>query len=86
MGAGLILLTMGEIGAAAFGPKEAVARVPAPPVRAVNTTGAGDTLVGLFLVAWLDGVAVADALAFAVEGASRSVAQRSREGLAAAVG
>ena len=41
-------------------------RVPAPRVTAVDTTGAGDSLSGAFLAAWLAGSAPADAARAAV--------------------
>lgn len=47
------VVTLGGAGCLAVGPAAAV-RVPALPIRPVDTTGAGDTFVGA-LTAWLDG-------------------------------
>lgn len=56
------VLTLGRAGALAVGP-EGGWRVPALPIRPVDTTGAGDTFVGA-LAAFLDlGLALPDALA-----------------------
>jgi sugar/nucleoside kinase (ribokinase family) len=42
-------------------------------VEPVDTTGAGDCFVGVFLASWLNAVAPRDALRLAVAAASRSV-------------
>jgi ribokinase len=55
-----LLVTLGSKGAAVVGADGAVMRVPATPVKAVDTTGAGDAFVGAFaygLAAGLDEVA-----------------------------
>jgi ribokinase len=55
-----LLVTLGSEGAAVVGADGAVMRVPATPVKAVDTTGAGDAFVGAFaygLAAGLDEVA-----------------------------
>ena len=50
LGSGLVV-TLGEAGAAMVDLSRAVHRVPAPPVAAVDTTGAGDAFVGAFAFA-----------------------------------
>jgi ribokinase len=52
-----LLVTLGARGAAVVGPDGSVTRVPAVPVNAIDTTGAGDAFVGAFgygLAAGLD--------------------------------
>lgn len=74
----LVLLTLGERGAIAYG---AFGRrlVKAPQVTVVDTIGAGDAFSGAWLVRWLeaggdlaDGNQVGDATAFAVRAAALS--------------
>ncbi len=75
LGPTAVLLTCGADGAVAIGPWGEL-RVPAPPVRVVDTIGAGDAFTGGFLAWWrsrgLDRDALADrdlvgrATAFAV--------------------
>ena len=50
-------------------------RVPARPVKAVDTVGAGDTLVGALVTALAEGQPVADALAFAQAAAAIAVSR-----------
>jgi ribokinase len=50
-------------------------RVPARVVKAVDTVGAGDTLVGALVTALAEGQPVADALAFAQAAASIAVSR-----------
>lgn len=50
-----LVVTLGERGAAIAALGEPVARVPAPVVRAVDTTGAGDAFVGAFAVGLAEG-------------------------------
>ena len=56
--------------------------IPCIPVRAVNTTGAGDAFNGGFAVALAEGYAIADALRFATCTSALSV---TREGAAASM-
>jgi len=68
-----VVMTMGAGGAVhATAGAEPVA-VPAFPVTAVDTTGAGDTFVGVLAVALAAGVPVPDALRRAAAGAALSV-------------
>lgn len=50
-------------------------RVPARPVKAVDTVGAGDTLVGALVTALAEGQTIDDALAFAQAAASLAVSR-----------
>ena len=47
--------------------------LPAPVVRAVDTTGAGDTFIGAYAAARCDGAGLADAVAYAQRAAALSV-------------
>ncbi len=70
---GRLLLTLDQDGAVLLHGSRAPVRVAAPAVRPVDTTGAGDCLIGVFLAAWLNGTPDATALRHAVAAASRSV-------------
>lgn len=74
----LMVLTLGAEGAFVCPLAGAAERIRANPVPVVDTTGAGDTFVGCFLAAWLNGddpiaagrlATVAGSLAVTVEGA-----------------
>ncbi|RTL43911.1 MAG: ribokinase [Burkholderiales bacterium] len=54
---------------------EGVRRVPARPVKAVDTVGAGDTLVGALVTALAEGQAIESALAFAQAAAGLAVSR-----------
>jgi ribokinase len=54
---------------------EGTRRVPARPVKAVDTVGAGDTLVGALVTALAEGRPVEEALAFAQAAASIAVSR-----------
>ena len=80
-----VVLTLGSRGSAAARGEERV-RIPARPVRAVDTTGAGDTFTGYFLCRILEGgtleeamsmASVAGALAVTRPGAAASVPSRA---------
>ncbi|WP_228978010.1 carbohydrate kinase family protein [Streptomyces sp. DH12] len=58
---GLVAVTSGAAGALVARAGASVARVPAPRVRPVDTTGAGDAFTGGFLAARLTGASVAEA-------------------------
>lgn len=59
----LVVVTLGGRGALVAADGELVARVPAPRVRPVDTTGAGDAFTGGFLVARLAGADPVEAAA-----------------------
>lgn len=61
----LIIQTLGAEGAVAFQGGKEIARCASPAVVPVDTTGAGDTFVGAFMVAFLSEGSVAKALAYA---------------------
>jgi ribokinase len=60
----LIIHTLGADGAVAFQNGKEIARSASPGVVPVDTTGAGDTFVGAFIVAFLSEGSVARALAY----------------------
>ncbi len=65
-GHGILLLTRGQDGSMAFDRTGLVARVPAFDVKATDTTGAGDSYIGAFMVArFLEAHPVADAMRYA---------------------
>jgi sugar/nucleoside kinase (ribokinase family) len=70
----LTVVKDGAAGAFAVAPDGSVTVAVGRAVRAVDTTGAGDTFDAAFLDAWLDGVPLTDALARAVAAGARSVA------------
>ena len=51
----VVVVTLSKDGAAAVTADGAIFRAPAVPVDVVDTTGAGDSFVGCFLAAWLNG-------------------------------
>lgn len=69
----LVVVTLGARGAALRRRDEPEIRVPAPRVKAVDATGAGDTFCGAFAAAIARGDELATALRFAVVAASLSV-------------
>ena len=69
----LTVVKDGAAGAFAVSRDGAVTQVAGRGVRAVDTTGAGDTFDAAFLDAWLDQVPLADALTRAVTAGARSV-------------
>ena len=86
MGVGSVVITLGEQGAILFD-GAAAHTVPAFPVRAIDSTAAGDAFVGAFAVALSEGRSPADALtwgcaagalACTVLGAQPSLPQRQR--------
>ena len=50
-----VVTTLGSAGARYRGPSGIVVEVPAPTVRPVDTTGAGDAFAGALAVAWAEG-------------------------------
>ena len=67
-----LVTTLGAAGARYAGPDGACCEVPAPPVVAVDTTGAGDAFTGTLAVAWARGLAPADALRLAGEAGAQA--------------
>ena len=61
-GGPIIAVKCGPSGALAVGRDDQVVRVPALPVTAVDTTGAGDSFNAGFLRSWLDGGSIREAL------------------------
>ena len=72
LGAGTVALTLGEKGAL-VGDAEGMAHVPAPAVKAVDASGAGDCFDGAFLSGVLAGDRPVDAARYAVHAAALSV-------------
>jgi ribokinase len=68
-----LLVTLGSRGAALAGPDGRVTRVPAEPVAAVDTTGAGDAFVGAFAVGLAVGLDELGAVRLGIRCASDSV-------------
>lgn len=62
---GLVAVTYGARGAALFKAGEEIARAPAPVVKAVDTTGAGDTFCAALTLALVERRTPHDALSFA---------------------
>jgi len=73
-----VVLTLGERGAEIDG----LTKVPAPQVRAVDTTGAGDAVNGVLAAGLLEGRSLEEAVRRAVAAASASVTRAgAREGM-----
>ena len=68
-----LVVTLGSRGAALVGIDGRVARVPAAPVTAIDTTGAGDAFVGAFAVGLALGLPEMGAVRLGIECASDSV-------------
>lgn len=58
------IVTLGDRGTVLAGP-DGICSVPAFPVRAVDSTGAGDAFVAAFTVSWLEGATLGQALRWA---------------------
>lgn len=70
---GRLIVTLGSKGSVLYENGLEVARVLAPRVTAVDTTGAGDTFCGAFAAAIAEGMTYVDAAAFASAAAALSV-------------
>ncbi|MGF1530887.1 MAG: ribokinase [Puniceicoccaceae bacterium] len=68
-----VVVTLGPEGVCAASQTGEVLSFPSYPVRAVDTTAAGDTFCGALAIALLEGSSMADALAFAQGAAAFSV-------------
>lgn len=69
----VVVVTLGKDGAAAVTADGAVFRAPAVPVSVVDTTGAGDSFVGCFLAAWLNGCGAEESIRLACAAGSLQV-------------
>jgi ribokinase len=69
----VVVVTAGAEGAFVAGKDGTVARLAAPTVKAVDTTGAGDAFIGALASCLQQGWSTADAAAFGVKAASISV-------------
>ena len=69
---GNLIVTLGEKGAATID-KDSVIKIPAPTVKAVDTTGAGDAFVGAFAYGLASDLTPQDAIKLAIDRASNSV-------------
>ncbi|WP_286914085.1 MULTISPECIES: ribokinase [unclassified Pseudomonas] len=72
MGAGKVIVTLGAQGALFVGP-EGSRHFPAPQVKPLDTTAAGDTFVGGFTAALVQGKEEGEAIAFGQRAAALSV-------------
>ena len=76
-----VVVTLGDQGAIAYGP-EGETKAAAPKMRAIDTTGAGDTLNGVLAAGMLESMTLAGALRRAVAAAALSVGVvGAREGM-----
>jgi len=76
---GWVVVKTGERGVTARGPEGETLEVPAPPVTALDTTGAGDSLAAGMLAELAAGAPLADALVTGVRVASTVVGRSSRD-------
>jgi ribokinase len=77
-----VVVTLGADGALVAGGAGEPLRVPAPRIRAVDTTGAGDCLNGALAAEFARGSSLEDAVAFAVRAAALStLAAGARTGM-----
>jgi ribokinase len=77
LGAGTVIVTLGERGVHVSTPGGAVRHDAQPAARVVDTTGAGDTFIGALAAARCrDGLPLHDAVAFAQRAAAFSVSRR----------
>jgi ribokinase len=74
-----LVVTLGARGAALVGLDGSVTRVPAEPVTAVDTTGAGDAFVGAFAVGLAHGLPELDAVRLGILCASDSVTRHGTQ-------
>lgn len=73
-GPGAVLVSLGADGLCWLD-DQGILRVPARPVKAVDTVGAGDTLVGALVTALAEGQPIAQALAFSQAAAAIAVSR-----------
>lgn len=80
IGPATALITLGAGGAAYTGPDGEYRLVEAPRVPVVDTTGAGDAVLGAVAAALAQGLALADAVALGVSAGSRTVSRMGATG------
>ena len=68
-----VIVTLGAHGSVLYDRGELVRRIPARPVQALDTTGAGDTFCGAFAAAIAEGRTMVEAAEFATAAASLAV-------------
>ena len=78
MGVANVLITMGVSGSYALAGNESY-RAEAFPVKAVDTTAAGDTFVGGFVTLLSEGASIPDAMRFAAKASSITVTRRGAQ-------
>ena len=76
---GWVVIKLGEEGVLAQGPAGEKLRITAPPVEAIDTTGAGDSLAAGMLAELADGADMPTALATGVRVASTVVGRASQD-------
>jgi ribokinase len=74
-----VLVTLGAQGALLVGSSGRVERVPALPVRAIDTTGAGDTFAGVFAAALANGESRLRAMEYAAAAAALACGRRGAQ-------
>ncbi len=74
-----VVVTLGAHGALLL-EGSTVRHLPAPPVRAVDSTGAGDTFAGAFAAELASGASIADSARFGVAAATLSVTREGARG------
>ncbi|WP_455136544.1 ribokinase [Thermophilibacter sp.] len=74
-GAGSVVITLGAAGSFAVGANGDELRVPAVPARVVDTTGAGDTLVGALAAGSARGLALEESLRWGTVAAAITVSR-----------
>ena len=74
-----LVVTLGEQGAAFIDHAESITRVPAPTVKAIDTTGAGDAFVGAFAFALASGFDVKKSVSLGCLCASDSVTRKGTQ-------
>jgi ribokinase len=74
-----VVVTVGEDGAV-FADAQSSRHVPSPKVDVADTTGAGDAFVGALAARLADGVALEDAVAYAVRAGAAAVTKEGAQG------
>lgn len=74
-GAGTVVITLGAAGSFAVGPDGTELRVPAVPAHVIDTTGAGDTLVGALATGSAKGLSLEESLRWGTAAAAITVSR-----------